>query len=947
MYDFKTIEAEARKIWKKNEKEIEKAIQDNPKKKLFSFLEGPPTANAPPGLHHLEARTFKDLICKFKFMNGFSVPRKGGWDCHGLPVEVQIEKKLGLNSKKEILSYGEEKFIKQCKESVFSNINDWNKSTEELAYWIDLKNPYRTLDNDYIESVWWSLKEFHKKKLLYESHKVVPFCPRCQTPLSSHEVSQGYEKIEEDSVVVKFKLKDENAYLLIWTTTPWTLPSNLAIAVNPKLDYAYVNDNGWIYIIERNLVSKFFDESNIIKTIKGKQLIGKEYYPLFDYFKDLKGAFKILGGDFVTTEEGTGIVHMAPAFGEVDYDACKENKIPFVKPVDENGKFTSEIKEFEGKFIKDTDSFIIAKLDNEDKLFKIIKYTHDYPFCWRCHNPLMYYAIKSWFIKTTAVKKKMIELNKKINWYPEHIKEGRFGVWLDGVKDWSLSRFKFWGSPLPIWRCECGEEKIIGSVEELKKNSIKKFKEYDLHRPWIDEIKFKCKCGKEMTRIPDVIDCWYDSGSATFAQFHYPFENKEKFKKNFSVSSKTKSFGDKKEFEKRFPYDFITEAIDQTRGWFYTLHAIAVMLFDDFAFKNVICAGHIVDEKGEKMSKSKGNVLIPREIIDQVGVDAVRLQFCINDPGNQKRFSVNMVKESVLPFLNVLYNCKNYYLQKEVGKLKKRIEDEWILSRLNSLIKKVTANLDNYAIDLALSSTMDFVTNDFSRTYIKMTRDREDNKEVVGEILEKVALLLAPYAPYITESIYQDFNKGKSVHLSSWPKFDLKKIDKKLEEDFEKVMKIIEVGLRERDKVQIGLKWPLAKAVINCDKKLSNELHDLIKNQLNVKKIEVKDGKEIAVELDTKMTPELEAEGYAREISRKVQAARKNAGLVKKDKIKLAVIVDEHLKKLIDNQKKFIKERTNAKDFLVEISNPKGFEKSTIVEDKIKGKEIKILLEKV
>ncbi|MDD5193666.1 MAG: isoleucine--tRNA ligase [Candidatus Nanoarchaeia archaeon] len=936
MYDFKTIEEDARKIWNKNQKEIKKAIQDNPKKKVFSFLEGPPTANAPPGLHHLEVRTLKDLICKFKFMNGFSVPRKGGWDCHGLPVEVQIEKKLGLNSKKEILSYGEEKFIKQCKESVFSNINDWNKSTEELAYWIDLENPYRTLDNDYIESVWWSLKELYKKKLLYESHKVVPFCPRCQTPLSSHEVSQGYEKVEENSVVVKFKLKDEQAYLLVWTTTPWTLPSNLAIAVNPELEYSYVNDNGWIYVIEKNLVNKFFDESNIIKTVKGKHFIGKEYEPLFDYFKDLKGAFRIIGGNFVTTEEGTGIVHMAPAFGEVDYDVCKENKIPFIKPIDENGKFTSEVPDFEGKFIKDTDSFIIARLENEDKLFKVIKYTHDYPFCWRCHNPLMYYAIKSWFIKTTSVKKKMIDLNKKINWHPEHIKDGRFGVWLDGIKDWSLSRFKFWGTPLPIWRCECGEEKIIGSVEELRKNSTKKFKEYDLHRPWIDNINFKCKCGKEMTRIPDVIDCWYDSGSATFAQFHYPFENK-------------------KEFERRFPYDFISEAIDQTRGWFYTLHAIAVMLFDDMAFKNVICAGHIVDENGEKMSKSKGNVLKPKEIIDEVGVDSVRMQFCINDPGNQKRFSVNMVKESVLPFLNVLYNCRKYYEQIEENKNSKKLEDKWILSRLNSLIKKVTEDLNNYSIDLALLSIMDFTSNDFSRTYIKMTREREDNKMIIGEVLEKIALLLAPYAPFISEYVYQLFDKN-SVHLSSWPKSDSKLIDKKLEGDFEKAMKIIEIGLRERDKAQIGLKWPLASAIVWDDKKLNKELLDLIKTQLNIKEIEIKKTvslsgedkvNEISVQLNTKMTPELEAEGYAREISRKVQAARKNLGLIKKDHIKLAIVLDEYLKNLIEKQKDFIKERTNSEEFFIENEIPKGFETMKPIEDKIKGKEIKIFLKKV
>jgi len=852
---------------------------------------------------------------------------------------VQVEKALGLNSKKEILTYGQNKFIQNCKDSVFSNISEWNMSTQELAYWVDLENPYRTLDNNYIESVWWSLKELYKKDLLYESHKVVPFCPRCGTPLSSHEVAQGYKNVEEDSVIVKFKLKGskENANLLVWTTTPWTLPSNLGIAVNSKLKYVYVNDNGFVYIIVKDLVEKYFENPSIMKEISGKELIGKEYEPLFPYFKDLKGAFKIIDGDFVTTEDGTGIVHMAPAFGEVDYDACKENKIPFIQPVDESGKFTREVKDYEGQFIKNTDKPIIARLDNENKLFKTIKYSHEYPFCWRCSTPLMYYAIKSWFIKVSAVKNRLVKLNDKINWYPGHIKDGRFGAWLEGIKDWNLSRFKFWGTPLPIWRCECGNEKAIGSVEELRKESRKKFEEYDLHRPWIDNIKLTCKCGKEMSRIPDVIDCWYDSGSASFAQFHYPFENK-------------------KEFERRFPYEFISEAIDQTRGWFYTLHAIATMIFDDVAYKNVICAGHIVDEKGEKMSKTKGNIIKPNEIIDSVGVDAIRLQFCTTDAGNQKRFSIKMINECIMPFLNVLYNCKKYYEQMEKNKLHKRIEDKWILSKLNSLIKESTNALENYSIDIALNKIIDFVVNDFSRTYIKMTRERDDNKEVVGEIMEKISLLLAPYAPYMSENIYQMFEKGKSAHLCSWPKSNKKMVDEKLEDEFKMVMQIIEKGLYARDKAQIGLKWPLGSAVINVSKKLDKELIELIKNQLNIKEIKLKVDnveKEITVELDTKMTPELEAEGYAREISRKVQAARKNTGFVKGDKIKLGIVMCLELKDLLSKypvQLQLIKDRTNSDDLIIGQLNEKEFRERDYdnkLEDKIKGKEIKILFSRI
>ncbi len=899
MYNFKKIEEEAKKLVKKED--IKKAVSDDKKrKKLFSFLEGPPTANAPPALHHLESRTFKDIINKFRYMQGYNVPRKAGWDCHGLPVEVQIEKKLKLNSKKDILKYGEEKFIKECRESVFSYIKDWNISTEKLGYWIDLENPYVTLDNNYIESVWWSLKQLYDKKLLYKSHKVVPFCPRCETPLSSHEVALGYKKITEESIVVKFKLKS-GEYLLVWTTTPWTLPSNLAIAVHKNLDYIYVKDKNEVYILAKDLIKNFFENPKVIKVVKGKELLGKKYEPLFPYFKN-KDAFKIIHGDFVVIDEGTGLVHTAPAFGEVDYDVCKENNLGFVQPVNEEGKFTKEVPDYAGKFIKDADKEITERLKKEGKLFKVIKYEHDYPFCWRCESPLMYYAIKSWFVKVTAHKNRLISLNEKINWIPKHIKEGRFGQWLKEVKDWALSRKKFWGTPLPIWRCECGNEEAIGSIKELKEKSIKKIldKNLDLHKPWIDEIKIRCnKCKGEMTRVKDVIDCWYDSGSATFAQFHYPFENK-------------------KNFEKRFPYDFIAEGIDQTRGWFYTLHVLASLLFNNVAYKNVICMGHVVDEKGEKMSKSKGNILNPNEIMNAVGVDATRLQFCVVDIGDNKRFGINLVKENVLPFLNVLWNTYQFYKQlnnEKKGEIK--IEDKWILSRLNSLIKETTKSLESYYIDKALKFIINFVINDFSKTYIKIIRERKDKnvKNVCEEILDKISRLLAPYAPNITEVIHKEVTKkGNSVHLSSWPEINEKKIDKKLEENFECVLKIIERGLAERDKAKIGLKWPLAEAIIQCDKKLDKNFLEIISKQLNVKEIEIKKAKEISIKLDTTLTPELEAEGYAREISRQIQDFRKRLGLKKQDKVETWIIVDsEKFKKILETQKTFIKERTNSK----------------------------------
>jgi len=926
MIDFKTIEENARKVWKKHKNEIAASVQDDKKKKLFSFLEGPPTANAPPALHHLEVRTFKDLICKYQFMKGNSVPRKGGWDCHGLPVEVQVEKALGLNSKKDIEKYGTSKFIKKARESVFSNIKEWEASTKELNYLIDLDKPYVTLDNDYVESVWWSLKELHKKKMLYEGYKVVPFCPRCETPLSSHEVSQGYKEIKEDSVYIAFKVKGKKGeYILAWTTTPWTLPGNVGLAVGKKIDYVKIKleDGDFVYLAKERLdVVK--GDYEIIEEMKGKDLVGIEYEPLYKIPElQNENSHKVILADFVTTESGTGIVHTAGMYGEDDYAVCVEEGIPLVHTVDQNGEFNDLVPKWKGKFVKSVEYEIMGDLRDRGLLYKKEKNKHTYPFCWRCDSPLLYYAIDSWFIKVSSVREKLVKKNKEINWHPEHIKEGRFGKWLEGAKDWSLSRFKYWGTPLPIWRCSsgCGKDKIIGSVEELRKESLDKFKEYDLHRPWIDKIKIKCDCGKEMGRIPDVIDCWYDSGSASFAQFHYPFENK-------------------KEFERRFPYDYIAEAIDQTRGWFYTLHVLGVLLFDKPAYKNVICAGHIVDEKNEKMSKSKGNIIKPRDIIDNTGVDAVRLQFCVGDVGNFKRFSQELMRESVLPFLTVLDNTYKYYLQLEDKKNSRAIEDKWILSRLNTVIESATSHLDKYALNLALNEIMSFTVNDFSRSYIKFTRDRDDTKHVLGEVLEKVSLLLAPYAPYISEYIYSEFSED-SVHLSSWPKSDKKKVDGRLEESFRTMLEVIEKGLSERDREKIGLKWPLSKAMIS-GAKVDESLLDIVKTQLNVKDVKVKSsGKEIEVKLDTTMTPELESEGYAREVSRKVQAARKNASLVKEDRIKLSVVSDE-LKNMLEGHKTFIMKRVGAEEMDFEEGKYKINE-----EAKIKGKIVKISFSKI
>jgi len=929
MYDFKRVEEEVSKGWQRQNKEIKATLQYNPKKKLFSFLEGPPTANAPPGLHHVEVRVFKDLFCRFKYMQGFTVPRKGGWDCHGLPVEVQVEKALKLNSKKDILNYGIDNFNKHCKDSVFSYIKEWSKLTEKMAFWIDLENPYVTLDNNYIESVWWSLKELYNKKMLYEENKVVPFCPRCETPLSSHEVALGYKNITEPAITIKFKVKDtKNRYFLAFTTTPWTTISNVALVVNKNIDYIIIKSGNEEYILAEDLIKKYFKDYEVIKKVKGKDLLELKYDPIFPYFKHLKNSFRVIHGDFVSVEEGTGVVHAAAAFGEDDFEVCKLNKIDFIKPVDETGRFTNEVQEFKGLFVKDADSKIIKYLDNKKILFRKEKYTHSYPFCWRCDTPLIYYAMLSWFIKVSSIRKELLKNNKKINWVPEHIKEGRFGNWLEGIKDWALSRKKFWGTPLPIWRCgACKNEIIIGSIKELKEKSGKQIN--DLHRPLIDEVKIICnKCKNLMSRVPDVIDCWYDSGSATFAQYHYPFENKEMFNKSF-------------------PYDFIAEAVDQTRGWFYTLHVLGTLLFNQNAYNNVVCAGLLLDENGEKMSKSKGNVLNPWEIFDKVGVDAVRLHFCMNAPGDEKRFSINLVNQQVMPFLTILWNSYQYSKNiKGTEKQKLQDEDKWILSRINSVVNEVTNQLENHNYHKCVASFIEFVNEDLSRTYIKLIRDRAENNDVTlgyvfNYVFDKLARLLAPFAPYISDYLYKDID-NKSVHLAEWPLADMHMINNVLEGDMLHAKNVIQKILSERANKQIGVRWPLAEITIltNNDAILKSvkNLEMLIKKQVNCKKLLIKkqasEG-EFEIILNTKLNAELEKEGFTREVLRRIQDLRKKAKLNKKDKIQL------YLESKQDLDLELIKKITNAK--LVKNLSPAEYADKF----KIREKEFEVRIKKL
>ncbi|MBU1975087.1 MAG: isoleucine--tRNA ligase [Nanoarchaeota archaeon] len=856
-YDFKEIEQTVGKYWVQDKDRIFSSLQfPKANEKLYSWVEGPPTANAPPAIHHVEVRVYKDLFLRFKAMQGYIVARKGGWDCHGLPVEVQVEKKLKLKDKKEVVEYGVGKFIDECKTDVFKFIKDWNESTEKLAFWVDLDNAYKTLDTNYMESVWWSLKEIHNKGLLYKGHKVVPMCPRCETPLSSHEVAQGYKNVEEKSVTVQVKLKDEDAYLLVWTTTPWTLPGNNSIAMHPDIEYVFVEDKGEFkgktFVLAKELVPKYFPEHTINKTVKGEYFKDKLYQPIFPYFPKIKNGYKILMADYVNTEEGTGLVHQAAAYGEIDYEVNKEHEVEFFHVLDRQARFVPEVVDFAGMFAKDADPLIIEWLRKQEKLFVEYAYKHDYPFCWRCDSPLIYYAMDSWFIAVSKIRDKLVKINDQINWYPNHIKEGRFGNWIAEAKDWALSRNKFWGTPLPIWVCEdCNHLEAIGSIKELMEKGKINGKPIgkpidDLHIMTVNPIEIDCpKCKKPMKRTPEVIDCWYDSGSATFAQWHYPFEHKA-------------------EFERAFPYDYIVEAVDQTRGWFYTLHVLAAILFDKPAYKNVAVAGLMCDEKGEKMSKSKGNIIQPNEIFDKYGVDATRLVMASYALGNQLKFGDSQFQEIVMPFFNTLWNTYNFISPIIAEKAKKidpknlKVEDNWILLKLKKLTIDLTNHLDNHEYNVGLTKIMEYVEEDMSRWYIKLIRDRvDDEKEHLNSILshcfETLMRLLAPYAPYITEYLYREVY-DKSVHFESWPRLEtLTSDEENLQEDMANAREIVAGVLGARDKAGIGVRWPLAECIIDTqDEKIKRavaSLSELIKKQTNIKEIVVK---KFAVEYDMK-----------------------------------------------------------------------------------------------
>lgn len=935
-YDFKLLEQRALEKWKKN-KIIEKTVGYNPNKPIFSFLEGPPTANAPPALHHVEMRVFKDVVNRYQFMRGKTVPRKAGWDTHGLPVEVQVEKKLGLKNKREIEHFGTEKFVEECRKDVNTFIHEWDVMTERMAYWVDLEKPYVTMSNDYIESVWWSLKQLFERGYLYEGHRTTPFCPRCQTSLSSHEVALGYKTVKDTTATVKFFWKNNpKRAFLAWTTTPWTLPGNISLAVNKEVDYAIVESEGMEYVLAHVLVSKHFPEGTRIKeTLRGEKLVGVEYVPPFDTYTrsttKLNGkSFHVISGEFVTVQDGTGIVHIAPGFGEDDYQAGKENGLAFVQHVGEDGLFKAEMGEWAGKNHKHAEKELIAFLQEKNLLFKTDKFEHEYPHCWRCNTPLMYYAMKSWFINVSQHRKLLEKLNQNIKWTPEHVKEGRFGEWIANAKDWGLSRKRYWGTPLPIWRCtrnECGHLHAAGSVEEIRargKNTPKG--EFDLHKPTLDKITFTCeKCNSEMKRESDVIDCWYDSGSAPFAQLHYPFENKELF-------------------EKFFPYDFIAEAQDQTRGWFYTLLVINALLFGKSPYKTVICGGLLVDEKGEKMSKSKGNVIVPAAAFDAHGVDAVRLQMCLTPPGSEKRIGIASMNESVRPLLNVLWNSLLFaqpYLEKGmiVSTPKLETEDEWILSRLATCRDAVTEGYDAYAFNACTQALITFVNEDFSRTYIKLVRERaKQGDEAVAYVFYQtfttLAKLFAPMAPYVSEAIHEVVHgEANSVHITAWPEPAPR--NGTLENAMTHAQGVITAGLFLREKEKINVRWPLRALNVHTKsderKHAIQTLENMIKTQLNVKNIHVnekvfaaahalEEDPETIVSVDTAMDAELEGEGFAREITRKIQDLRKKAVLNPEQHILVEIRTSEKLAHMLKTHHSEIATKVRAQKLVV-VSN--------------------------
>ena len=857
--NFVQREKQTKQFWKDHHI-FEKSIDMRSKAQSYVFYDGPPTANGKPHIGHVLTRTIKDMIPRYRTMKGYMVPRKAGWDTHGLPVELEVEKMLGIDGKDQIEKYGLEPFINKCKESVWKYKGMWEDFSETVGFWADMENPYVTYHNDFIESEWWALKEIYNKNLLYKGFKIVPYCPRCGTPLSSHEVAQGYKTVKERSAIVRFRIKDrDNEYFLAWTTTPWTLPSNVALCVNPDDKYCKVKAaDGYTYIMAEALLDtvlgKLGEEGKpayeVLESYVGKDLEGIGYEPLMQCTADAaaktgKKGHYIVCDNYVTMSDGTGIVHIAPAFGEDDNRVGRNYDLPFVQLVDAKGCMTEDTP-YAGLFVKDADPKVLVDLDKDGKLFDAPKFEHEYPHCWRCSSPLIYYARETWFIKMTAMRDRLIANNDKVNWIPESIGKGRFGDWLKNIQDWGISRNRYWGTPLNIWECECGNRHSIGSIAELKEMSDNCPDNIELHRPYIDDVTIKCpKCGKQMKRVPEVIDCWFDSGSMPFAQHHYPFENKELF-------------------EQQFPADFISEAVDQTRGWFYSLLAISTLLFDREPFRNVIVLGLVQDENGQKMSKSKGNAVDPFDALEKLGADAIRWYFYTNSqPWLPNKFHDKVVIEGQRKFMGTLWNTYAFYIMYadiigfdptkytlDVSKLP--VMDKWLLSRMNTMIKNTDDNLANYRIPEAAKAMQDFV-DELSNWYVRRSRERFWSPELTEDTVNaymtlytaivNVCKCAAPMVPFITEEIYQnivlsvDKNAPESIHLCDYPKYDEALIDADLEKKMGEVLDIVVLGRSARNASNRKNRQPLSTMYVKADTKLDVFFTDIIRDELNVKNV--------------------------------------------------------------------------------------------------------------
>ena len=846
---FVDREKEVVKFWKDNDI-FKKSIKNREGGEIYTFFDGPPTANGKPHIGHVLTRVIKDLIPRYRTMKGYSVQRKAGWDTHGLPVELEVEKQLGISGKPQIENYGIEDFVKKCKDSVFTYQSEWEEMSDRVGYWADMEKPYVTYHNDYIESVWWALKQIWDKKLLYKGHKIMPYCPRCGTSLSSHEVAQGYKDVKEASLIAKFIVKGKtNEYILAWTTTPWTLPSNVALCVNPNETYVKIKCGEETYILAEALLETVIKaEYEIVEKYIGTDLCGLEYEPLFNFAKPDKKAYFVVADNYVTMSDGTGIVHIAPAFGEDDSRVGKENDLPFVNLVNPQGKFVDAVEPWKGMFVKDVDKLVIRDLRDREQLFEVIDFEHSYPFCWRCDTPLLYYACDTWFIKMSAVRDKLLANNETVNWMPDNIKHGRFGNFLENVIDWGLSRSRYWGTPLPIWQCECGHHECIGSIEELKTKGINVPDDIELHKPYVDNVHLKCeKCGGEMKRVSEVIDCWFDSGSMPFAQWHYPFENKEMFDNNF-------------------PADFISEAIDQTRGWFYTLIAISTLLFDKAPYKNVIVLGHVQDKNGQKMSKHKGNVVDPWDVLNKQGSDAARWYFYSNSaPWLPNRFFDEAVSESQRKFLGTLWNTYAFYVlyaeidkfnptEHKLDKDKLTLLDRWILSKLNNVIRTVDDYLENYKITEATRVIQEF-TDELSNWYVRRSRERFWASELTDDkvaaymtlytVLTTFSKVCAPFIPFMTEMIYRnlvlnvDKNAPESIHLCDFPEADEAFDFIEIETEMDAARKIVILGRACRNAANVKNRQPIAKIFVQTKETLDEVYRNIILDELNVKALEV------------------------------------------------------------------------------------------------------------